>query len=346
MADNEKQNQPEDNNSQAPDESSLEQPSTKVEEDEHDVNALEKKSEPANQTAAQPTIEAGEQMSWREKVIRRMGGFNPYLVLFILVLFTGLLVAFIANRLNTQNNPASLTFEGSELDQEALDELLASEQNIGTVDQTLTVAANAIFEGKILVKSDLDVAGSIRVGGPLNLPGITVAGTSDFEDVNVSNNLTVVGSTSIQQSLTVQGGANISGNVSVGGTVSASLISADEVEFTGDLNLTRHIDTGGGTPQLVKGSALGSGGTASISGNDIAGTITINTGGGPPAGIFATINFRNGYNSTPHVQITPVGSAAGGIDYYVERSTSNFRIGTASAPPASTTMRFDYFIVE
>src|SRR5690606_2150701 len=101
--------------------------------------------------------------SLREKVIRKLGGFNPYLVLFVLVLITGLMVAYVANRLNNQNDPTKLTFEGSELDQETLDELLSSEQNIGTVDQTLTVAANAIFEGKILVKSDLDVAGSIRV---------------------------------------------------------------------------------------------------------------------------------------------------------------------------------------
>lgn len=345
MADEEKQNQSDTSDQNPAEDSSLEQPSTQAPE-ENDSDALEQAAEPVTSKPGTETPEASEDMGWREKIIRKLGGFNPYLVLFIIVLLTGLLVAFIANRLNSQNDPSSVTFEGSELDQESLDELLASEQNIGTVDQTLTVEANAIFNGKVLVKSDLDVAGSIRVGGPLNLPGITVAGTSDFEEVNITNNLTVLGSASIQESLTVQGAVNINDNLSVGGTISASQISADAIEFTGDLNLTRHIDTGGGTPQLVKGTALGSGGTANISGNDIAGTVTINTGGGPPAGIFATINFTRGYNSTPNVQITPVGSAAGSLNYYVERTSSNFRIGTSNSPPGASTFRFDYFIVE
>lgn len=348
MANEEKQKQPNTDSGkpETPEDSSLEKPSTKVAENTDDSDALEKHNQAPPAQPANQTPIAGEDMTFREKVIRKLGNFNPYMVLFVIVLLTGLLVAFIANRLNSQNDPTTVSFEGSELDQESLDELLASEQNIGTVDQILTVAANAIFEGTMLVKGNLDVAGTIRVGGPLSLPGITVAGTSEFENVNISNNLSIAGSTTIQQSLTVQDSANINGNASVGGTLSAGAISADSIEFTGDLNLTRHIDTGGGTPQLVKGTALGSGGTANISGNDIAGTITINTGGGPPAGIFATINFTTPYNGTPHVQITPVGSAAGAINYYVERTGSNFRIGTSNSPPAGSTFRFDYFIVE
>ncbi|HEX9594883.1 MAG TPA: hypothetical protein VF996_02035 [Candidatus Saccharimonadales bacterium] len=309
-----------------------------------DSDALEKAD--AKGQGAVPTAQQVIKTSWRERAIRKLGSINPYLVLFILVLIVGLLIAFISNRLNNQADPASLTFEGSELDQEAIDELLQAEQNIGNVDQTLTVAANAIFNGKILVKSDLDVAGSIRVGGPLNLPGITVSGTSEFDDVNIANNLSILGSTSIQQGLTVEGGVNFSQNLSVGGTISASQISADIIEFSGDLILTGHIDTGGGTPSRSNGTALGSGGTASISGNDIAGTITINTGGSAPAGFFVRINFVNAYNSTPAVIITPANSNAGSLEYYTQRDSSGFRIGTASNPADSATFIFDYFIIE
>lgn len=309
-----------------------------------DSDALEK-NDPKSRQPANQTNEPGK-MSWREKLIRRLGSINPYLVLFVLVLIVGLLIAYISNRLNNQDNPANLTFQGSELDQDAIDQLLKAEQNIGNVDQTLTVAANAIFNGKILVKSDLDVAGSIRVGGPLNLPGITVSGTSEFDDVNISNNLAILGNVSIQQALTVQGGVNINDNLSVGGTVSAGEISADSIEFTGNLTLTRHIDTGGGTPSKANGTALGSGGTVSISGNDVAGTITINTGGSAPAGFFVRINFVNTYNTTPAVIISPANSNAASLEYYTQRDSSGFRIGTASNPADSTTFIFDYFVVE
>jgi cytoskeletal protein CcmA (bactofilin family) len=343
MTEDEKKKKPE--KDELADDSSLEEPTTQVAED--DSGALESDPEKAGsrQAAADSPLAAGE-ISFREKVIRRLGSINPYLVLFIIVILSGILIAFVANRINNQNDPSNLTFEGSDLDQEAVDELLSSEQNIGTVDQTLTVAANAIFNGKILIKDDLDVAGSIRVGGPLRLPGITVSGTSEFDDVNVTNNLSILGSASIQQSLTVNGGANFSENLSVGGTISASEISADSIEFSGDLSLTRHIDTGGGTPSASSGTAVGSGGTVSISGNDIAGTITINTGGGPPAGIFANISFVTGYNSTPNVQITPVNSSTGSLNYYVTRNAGGFSVGTASAPSSATTYVFDYFIVE
>ncbi len=324
---------------------SLENPSTIP---ESDSEALEEGSKAA--TAAQAAQEAHDaapaKINWRERIIRRLGSINPYLVLFVIILLLGIIIAFIANRLNSQNDPGSLTFKSGELDQEALDKLLQAEQNIGTVDQTLTVAANAIFNGKVLVKSDLDVAGSIRVGGPLNLPGITVAGASEFEDVNVSNNLTILGSATIQKTLSIQDSLNVSGNASVGGTLSAAKISAESFEFTGDLNLVRHIDTGGGTPAASAQAGVGSGGTVSVSGNDIAGTVTINTGGSPPSGIMVRINFNQAYNNTPVVQITPINAASAALEYYVTRDTNGFSIGSAGTPAGATTYKFDYFIVE
>lgn len=330
------------NDQNVADDSSLEsQPLSSAYEDS---DALEKNDPKSRQSA--PSEVQAVKSSWRDRLLKRLGNVNPYLVLFGLVVLVGLLIAYVSNRLNNQADPSSLTFEGSELDQAAIDQLLQAEQNIGNVDQTLTVAANAIFNGKILVKSDLDVAGSIRVGGPLNLPGITVAGNSEFDDVTVGNSLSILGGASIQQGLTVQGGVNISENLSVGGTISASKISADAIEFSGDLTLTRHIDTGGSSPSKANGTALGSGGTVSVSGNDIAGTVTINTGGSAPAGYFVRINFTNTYSSTPSVIITPANSNAGVLDYYTQRDSSGFRIGTASNPADSTTFIFDYFVIE
>ncbi|MCE7936762.1 hypothetical protein DYH10_03165 [Candidatus Saccharibacteria bacterium CPR2] len=315
---------------------------TKEPAEEHDPDALqgdpgkEKKEEKPERNLKQPL---------HERIFNRIRRINPYLLLFIAVILIAIVVVVVAQLTETQKDPNNVTFQGSELDQNTLDKLLSKENNIGTPDQTLTVAANAIFNGKVLVKSDLDVAGKITVGGPLSLPGITVSGTSAFEDVQIKT-LSILGSVTIQQSLNVQDNANITGNVSVGGTISAAKISADVIEFTQGLSLSGHLITGGGAPSASSGTAVGSGGTVSISGNDTAGTVVVNTGSGPPAGILAYINFTKTYGTTPKVQITPVNSSTGALQYYVERSSGGFSIGTSNAPSGATTYVFDYFIVE
>jgi hypothetical protein len=61
--------------------------------------------------------------------------------------------------------------------------------------------------------------------------------------------------------------------------------------------------------------------------------------------LFVTVNFLQRYGSTPRVIITPVGSAAGSIQYYVNRDTGSFSIGSSSPPPAGASFAFDYFVV-
>ena len=336
---------------QGAEDSSLETPSVKEESKSassgvagmDDVDALNK---PANAPPPPTAAEIGTATSFSQKLKNMLSSVNPYLILFIAVFIIAIIIVLTVSISSRNSDPNNIIFDGKELDQETLNEILTNESNIGSVDQTLTVAANAIFNGKVLVKDSLDVAGAINVGGALSLPGITVAGESNFEDVNVSNNLAILGSVSIQQSLTVQQGLDVTGNVAIAGTLSATAISSDNIQFTGNAVFTRHIDTGGGIPSVANGTALGGGGTASISGNDIAGTVTINTGGSPPAGIFVNISFRNAYNSTPNVQITPIGSSGAGLNYYATRTTNGFSIGTANTPSAATTYIFDYFITE
>ncbi len=337
------------------DDSSLEAPTVKEEEKSadsgvasggvagmDDIDALEKPAQPGASTAA----DDAPKKSGAQRVKDLFLNVNPYLILFIAIFLIAIIIVLTVTISSRNSDPGNVLFDGQELDQETLNEILTNESNIGSVDQTLTVAANAIFNGKVLIKDSLDVAGAINVGGALSLPGITVAGQSNFEDVNISSNLAILGGLSIQQSLTVQNGIDVTGDVAVGGTLSAGSISSDNIQFTGDAVFTRHIDTGGGVPSISSGTAVGAGGTVSISGNDIAGTITINTGGGPPAGILANLSFVTAYNSTPNVQITPVGSSTAALSYYVTRTTNGFSVGTISVPSASTTYIFDYFIVE
>lgn len=322
------------------DDSSLENESTVVENAPNEIS---------NPDALTPPANPFRQRRFLGRFSRFFATINPYLVLFIAIIIVSIILSVALSRLNSDNatEGPTITVEGNQqLDQAALDDLLAQESTVGTIDQTLTVAANTIFNGKILVKDDLDVAGSINVGGPLSLPGITVAGTSSFDDVQVSNNLSILGGISTQGSVTIQQGINISGNAAVGGNISASSITTDSLQLSNDLALTRHIDTGGSIVSAASGSAVGAGGTVSVSGNDIAGTVTINTGGGPPAGIMARITFTSRYNQTPVVHITPVNSNTAQLDYYIERDSASFSIGSATSPNAATTYVFDYFVTE
>ncbi len=307
-----------------------------------DTDALEK---PATASTASSIGDAPRKTS-AQRIRDLVSNINPYLILFIAIFLIAIIIVVTVSISSRNQDPGNIIFDGQTLDQETLDEILTTEAIIGTADQTLTVAANAIFNGKVLIKDSLDVAGTINVGGALSLPGITVSGQSSFEDVNISNNLAILGGLSIQQSLTIQQSMDVTGDVAIGGTLSAGVISSDNIRFTGNAVFTRHIDTGGGIPGISSGTAVGAGGTVSISGNDIAGTITINTGSSPPAGILANINFVNAYSTTPNVQITPIGSSTASLSFYATRTANGFSVGTINAPSASTTYIFDYFIVE
>ncbi len=277
-------------------------------------------------------------------VKRLTSGSNLYLIAFAVIMVLAGFVTWVAIRQDSADTTISVT--GDELTDEIIDELTANESNIGDVTQTLTVEANAIFNGKILVKDNLDVAGSINVGGPLTLPGITVSGSSTFDDVEVGNNLSILGNASVQGTLSVQNGLTVNGDGTFTGLVSAGRISADELEILGDLVVTRHIDSGGASPSISGGAALGSGGTASVSGTDTAGTVTLNTGGGPSTGIMATITFNRSFTGTPHVVISAIDANGAVLDVYVTRTSSTFVVRAASAPSASTTYTFDYIVIE
>lgn len=277
-----------------------------------------------------------------KKIAGLIKGVNIYLVGFIVIFAIAIIVIFVA--LQSEDGGPSIT--GQDLTQEQIDELLQQDSQVGDVSQTLTVEANAIFNGKVLVKDNLDVAGSINVGGPLTLPGITVAGTSAFDNVEVSNNLSILGNSSIQGTLTVNSSLSVSGDGTFGGTLSADTLNVTDLSFSGDLVLSRHIDTGGPNPGISPGGSVGAGGTASLSGTDTSGTVTINTGGGPATGTLANINFANGYNETPQVIISPVGSSGATLEYYVTRTTSGFTIRSANTPSGSTTYVFDYWVAE
>lgn len=269
---------------------------------------------------------------------------NIYLLLFILLLAIAgavILITFLASKKDQGS-----TVDTQSLTESTLKQLATSDVTVGQPKQILRVQGNAIFAGKVLVNDSLEVAGPIKVGGSLSVPGITVSGNSIFEQLQISKNLAVAGDASMQGQLSVQKGLSVAGGGTFGGTLTAPALTVTTLQLNGALALTKHISIGGATPGRDNGPALGGGGTVAVSGSDTAGSININTGSSPSAGCFATVNFTQRYNSTPRVQATPVGASAGLVGYYVTRTTSSFSICAANAPPANANFGFDYFVVE
>ena len=273
---------------------------------------------------------------------------NIYLLAFILLVIVGLMIFFVTFNASQQEDTA--TIETQELTQELLDDLIGSDTRIGDPRQLLTIESDSVFSGKVLIRDGVDVAGPIRVGGSLSLPGITVSGSSAFDDV-VINTLNISGDASVQGQLSVQQGLTVSGPVTFSGTFSAAAFSIQTLTVDGNLTLNRHIDAGGPTPGVNGGGATGNGGTVTISGTDTAGTVTVNVGGGASAGVLASVTFANTFNGTPHVVITPVAAQGSAIIsgtqrfYLSNRNTGGFSIATSGALPSGS-ISFDYIVIE
>jgi cytoskeletal protein CcmA (bactofilin family) len=309
-----------------------------------DVNALEGTTDALADSDAKKAQTTAPKQGIGKKIQGLIVHVNVYVLLFLLIIVLAAGFVLIGVQRNKKANSPT-TINTQTLTAEELRKLSESEQKIGDPKSILSIESNAIFSGKVLVRDSLDVAGTIKVGGALSLPGISVSGASTFDQVT-ANNLSITGNTTIQGQLNIQKGITSSGGASFGGPISAPQLTVQSLQLSGDLTISRHIDAAGGTPGKINGSSLGAGGTAAVSGTDTAGTVNINTGGGAGSGCFVTISFTNRFSSTPHVVITPIGSAAASLNYYINRSSSSFSICTASTPPSGQSFAFDYIAID
>jgi cytoskeletal protein CcmA (bactofilin family) len=271
------------------------------------------------------------------------GKFSVYLLMFALVVLLALMV--VVGTYLRSHSKTNTKINNQDLTQSDLDKLAQSDVTVGDAKQVLNVQSNAVFAGQVLVRSDLQVAGKLQVGGSLSLTGITVAGDSVFDQIQVNKNIQVAGDGSIQGQLTIAKSLNVNGGGTFNGALSATSLTVNSLQLNGDVSFSRHISAGGVNPGRTNGNALGGGGTASVGGSDTAGSITINTGSNPSAGCFITVIFANKYSSTPHVVVSPVEAPAGNLNYYVTRNVSNFTVCSTNAPAANVSFGFDYIII-
>ncbi|HEY1835597.1 MAG TPA: hypothetical protein VGG13_02125 [Candidatus Saccharimonadales bacterium] len=269
---------------------------------------------------------------------------NVYLLIFVFLLIVGAVVVVVAFMKSSNQNPTNNSPPSQNLSASALQQLANNGTTIGGAKETLNIESNAVFQGTVLVRGNLDVAGTVKMGGTLALQSLTVSGSSSFGQLQAKG-LSVSGNTGIQGQLTALS-LSVAGDGSFNGAVTAPAVITNSLQLGGDLGITHHIDTGGGVPGIARGGALGSGGSASVSGSDTAGSISIHTGGGTGGGCFATVSFTRSFATTPHVVITPVGLAAASVRYYINRSTSGFSVCTANAAPAGTSFGFDYIVLD
>lgn len=285
-----------------------------------------------------------KKLSPLKKFLKR---FNVYLLLFLLILTVAAVVS-VAGYLNSKKTPKTPTVGTQTLTQDTLKQLANSDATVGDTGQTLTVQGNAIFSGQVLVRSNLNVAGTIQTGQTLSVPGLSVSGTSSLATTQ-TNTLQVVNGSTFQGTVTIQHDLNVAGTASFSGPVTAGQITVTKLIMSGNsqLQVPNHIAFTGASPgRTINFGVLGAGGSGSINGSDTTGTLNINTGSGTAAGCFMTLTFARAFASTPHVVVTPIGSAAGQTQWYVNRSTTSFSVCTNTPPPGNQAFAYDYFITD
>jgi cytoskeletal protein CcmA (bactofilin family) len=269
--------------------------------------------------------------------------FNIYLALFILVVILAVGIVVILTVKSKQD--AQKSIGTTELSQDALTQLANTDVTVGDAKQILTVQSNAVFAGSVLIRSNLEIAGTLKVGGELSLASLKVSGQSQLSDVS-ANNLTVAGTLTLQGILTIKNGINVNGNSNFSGNLTTTSLTTGQLQLNGDLNLTHHVTAGGTIPAASRGTAVGGGGSINLSGSDTAGSISISTGSAPPAGCFVNVTFSQRFAGSPHIAIAPIGSTAGDLTYYVDRSTTGFSICSTTPAPSGQTFGFDYIVLD
>ena len=287
--------------------------------------------------------------------------FVSLIVIVVILVVNAGIVAFV---LRKQSGGKSLGSQGEvTLSQGALEKVGVNRSAVGNSGLELVVTPDARFNGGVTVGGSVSIAKELKLNskftaadatlgqlqaGNTALSQLNVNGDTSLSNLNMRGNLQVNGQTRLQgpvtitQLLTVNNNLNVTGSLAVGGALSTNNLSVRSLTVTSNLILGGHIITSGLAPSISVGGGVGNNGTVSISGNDTAGTIAVNTGTGATGGNLANITFKNKYSNIPHVVVTPIGNVG---SFYISRGTSGFSIYVGnSLPPGS--FAFDYIIAQ
>lgn len=296
---------------------------------------------PLTNVATATTAEASKKPSALKNFFRKV---NLYFLFFILVIIVAGVIT-VVYYLNSTSTPPEANIASQELTEQALQQLANTDASVGNTSQTLTIQGNAVVAGQTLMRGELNVASSIQTGGSIQGPTLSISGASNLNDVQI-NTLQIAGATTIQGETTLQG-LNVAGVSSFSGPLTASQITVTRLVISGNgsLEVPNHISFTGSTPsRSLNSSVIGGGGSASINGSDTAGTINLNTGNNPTPGCLVDVTFNQAFGRQPRVIVSPIGYAAGQMQYYVTRTQSSFSLCSVNAPAANQSLSFDYFV--
>lgn len=290
-----------------------------------------------------------KQPSALKKLLKR---FNVYLLLFLLVVVIGVIILAVSY-LNGKKTPAAPSVADQTLTQDQLKQLANSNATVGGSGQTLTVQGNAVFSGNVLVRNNLNVAGTIQLGSQLSVPQLTVSGSTNLASTQI-NSLQVAQGTTFQGLVTVQNGMNVAGNSSFTGSVSVGSLTVTNLTMSGNaqLQVPNHLAFTGATPnRSISFGVLGNGGSASIFGSDTSGTINVNSGNNPTAGCFISAIFNQKFSHTPNIIISPINSGGAQTGYYAKfipdaATHTGFQVCFSTAPIPNQAFGFSYFITD
>lgn len=269
---------------------------------------------------------------------------NIYALIMGLV-FAGAGTITAVNFFNSQKPATEAGIASQSLSEDALKQLANNDTSVGNSSQTLTIQGNAVISGQTLTRGDLNVAGNLQTGGSIQGPTLTISGGANLGDTQ-ANNLQVATNLAVQGTTTIRD-LNVAGASTFSGSVTAAQITATRLILSGNasLEIPNHIRFSGPSPNRTFNTGiLGNGGSASVNGSDTSGTINVNSGNNPTSGCFMRVIFSQGFSNSPHVIVSPVGAAAGQMQYYVERNNAGFNLCTANAAPANQAFAFDYFV--
>lgn len=288
-----------------------------------------------------PAEEPVKKLPFFKRILRKV---NVYFLVFAIIVIVAAVIT-VVNYVNSQKAPTEPNIATQELSEDTLKQLANNDATVGGASQTLTIQGNAIIAGQTLMRGNLNVAGNLQTGGSLQAPTLTISGSTNLGDTQI-NSLQVATDTAVQGNTTLRD-LNVSGASSFGGAMTASQITVTRLILSGNaiLQVPNHISFTGPTPSFTTNNGpLGTGGSVSMSGSDTAGTVNINTGNAPTPGCLVRVVFREAFANQPRVIISPVGSAGGQMQYYVDRNATSFSICSANATPANQGFAFDYFV--
>lgn len=315
----------------------------------HDVKPAEDKAPSANKPATPPA----NGKTW-SAVSHQAATRGKVAALLAAILIAGSSLGLAIDRFYLQPaKPSSGTNQQpvvTTLSPDEIQKLSQAGTTLGTSGQTLTIGANSIFQGNVQVANDLTLAGHLNANGPVSISSLNISGQSTFTTVTVSKDLQVGGSTTLQGGLNASNFLNVNGTLNVNGATSLgsttiSALTVKNITLAGPITVG-HVLTTGPNPNATAGTAVGGGGTINISGNDTAGTININTGNNPPAGVLMSVSFRAAFAGRVHVILTASTGAAASLPVYVVATPTGFSIRVDTPPSPGVVYSYDYFVVE